>query len=67
VDGNSLTLNLESELDNLLGFEHVPRSEKEKTAVRDMAERLKKAASVFVPTPAAHCKPVSAKLESPVP
>jgi hypothetical protein len=64
VDGNTLALNLESPLDNLLGFEHVPRTEKEKAAVRDMVERLNQAERLFVPTPAAHCKPVSVKLES---
>jgi hypothetical protein len=64
VDGNTLALNLEVPLDNLLGFEHVPRTEKEKAAVRDMVERLNQAERLFVPTPAAHCKPVSVKLES---
>ena len=38
VDGNTLTLNLESPLDNVLGFEHAPRSEKQKAAVRSMDE-----------------------------
>jgi hypothetical protein len=66
VDGNTLTLDLESPLDNLLGFEHLPRTEKEKGAVRDMAQRLNRTQSLFVPTPAAHCKPASVKLQSPV-
>jgi hypothetical protein len=66
VDGNRLTLDLESPLDNLLGFEHLPRTEKEEGAVRDMAQRLNRAESLFVPTPAARCNPVSVKLESPM-
>jgi hypothetical protein len=66
VDGSTLTLALESPLDNLLGFEHLPRTEKERGAVREMAERLNRAESLFAPSPAAHCKPVSVKLESPV-
>jgi hypothetical protein len=66
VDGDTLTLNVESPLDNLLGFEHLPRTEKEKGAVHDMAVRLNRAETVFVPTPAAHCKPLSVKLVSPV-
>ena len=66
VDGNTLTLSLESPLDNLLGFEHLPRSEKQKAAVRNMAERLNQAGKIFLPTPAAQCATVSVKLESPV-
>ncbi len=66
VDGNTLTLHLESPLDNLLGFEHVARTEKEKAAVRDMAARLNKPETLFVPTPEAQCKAVSVDLESPV-
>ena len=66
IDGNTVTLDLESPLDNLLGFEHMPRTDKEKVIVRNMAERLKQAASLFAPTPVAQCVPVSVKLESPV-
>lgn len=66
IDSKILTLNLESPLDNLLGFEHVPRTDKQKAAVRGMAERLNQVATLFVPTPAAQCTPVSVKLESPI-
>jgi hypothetical protein len=66
IDGKTLTLNLESPLDNLLGFEHIPRTDKDKTIVRNMAERLKQAASLFAPTRVAQCVPVSVKLESPI-
>lgn len=66
VDGNLLTLNFESPLDNLVGFEHAPRTDRQKAAVRRMAEQLHKAEGLFVPTPAANCAPASVKLESPV-
>lgn len=66
VDGNTLTLNFESPLDNLLGFEHQPRSEKQKAAVRAMAQRLNQPATLFLPTSAASCAPASTKLESPL-
>ncbi|RTL48515.1 MAG: DUF2796 domain-containing protein [Rhodocyclaceae bacterium] len=66
VDGDTLTLVLESPLDNLLGFEHLPHTEKQKAAVRDMSSRLQKNDAVFIPTPAAACRLVSVKLESPV-
>ncbi len=66
IDGKVLTLNLESPLNNLLGFEHAPRSEKQTAAVRRMAERLNQAATLFAPTLAARCTPESVKLGSPV-
>ena len=66
VDGNLLTLNFESPLDNLVGFEHAPRTDRQKAAVRRMAEQLYKSEGLFAPTPAAGCAPASVKLESPV-
>ena len=66
VDGNLLTLNFESPLDNLVGFEHAPRTDRQKAAVRRMAEQLHQAEGLFAPTPAAGCAPVSVSLESPV-
>ncbi|MFA7243531.1 MAG: DUF2796 domain-containing protein [Sulfuricellaceae bacterium] len=66
VDGDTLTLDFESPLDNLLGFEHMPHSEKQIAAVRAMAERLNKPGNLFLPTPAASCTVLSTKLESPV-
>jgi len=66
IEGDTLTLGLESPLDNLLGFEHMPRTDKQKAAVRAMADTLNKPAILFISTPAAQCAPVSTKLESPV-
>jgi uncharacterized protein DUF2796 len=66
VDADTLTLRLESPLDNLLGFEHLPRNDKERAAVRAMADKLQQAAALFAPTPAAQCQVHSVKLESPV-
>lgn len=66
VDGGTLTLGLESPLDSLLGFEHMPRNDKQKAAVRAMADKLQQAATLFVPTPAAQCQLATVKLASPV-
>jgi len=66
IDGNILTLDFASPLDNLLGFEHAPRTDKQKTAIRNMADRLRKADVVFITTPAAHCTSSSIQLDSPV-
>ena len=56
ADGNSLTVNLDSPLDNLLGFERGPRSEAERKAVQAMAQRLRNAATLLVPAAAAQCQ-----------
>lgn len=66
VEGGRIDLHLESPLEALLGFEHMPRSAKEKAAVAKMAQTLRAADTLFVPTAAAGCKLVSAQLESPV-
>jgi hypothetical protein len=66
ADGDQLTLDFYSPLDNLVGFERAPRNDKEKAAVRRMAERLRKTEALFVPTPQAGCSPTSVNLESPV-
>jgi hypothetical protein len=64
VDGHVLTLLLDSPADNLAGFEHAPRNAKERSALKHMEETLKQASKLFLPTPAAHCKPQTVKLES---
>jgi hypothetical protein len=64
VDGNALRLEFSSPLENLVGFEHAPRTDKQKAALRGMAEQLRGADVQFVPTPAARCNPVSVRLQS---
>lgn len=66
VDADTLTLSLDSPLDSLLGFEHLPRNDKERAAVRAMGDKLQQAAALFAPTPAAQCQVQSVKLASPV-
>lgn len=66
LDDSLLHLNLSSPLDSLLGFEHQPRTEKQKTAVRHMADQLHQAERLFQPTVAARCTLKTYSLESPV-
>lgn len=66
IDGAVAQVNLNSPLDNLLGFEHAPRNEKERQAIKAMASKLNEASSLFVFTPAAQCRLESADLSSPV-
>jgi len=66
VDGNTLEVTLESPLDNLLGFERAPRTEAERKAVRQMAQRFHAAAGLFAPSAAAQCTALPAELTSEV-
>lgn len=64
VDGPQLEIGLESPLDNVLGFEHVPRTDKQRAAVRAMAGKLRQAQTLFVPTAAAQCTLAEVQLSS---
>lgn len=66
VDGSTVQLDLDTPLDNLLGFEHAPRSSKEKQAAQAMAATLRHPEALFVLTPAAQCTPGSVQLTAPV-
>lgn len=66
IDGAAVQVNLKSPLDNLLGFEHAPRNEKERQAVKAMASKFNQADSLFIFTPAARCRLESTDLTSPV-
>jgi hypothetical protein len=65
IDGNIVTLRLESPLDSFVGFERAPRNDKERAAVRRMAQWLR-AESAFVPSAAARCRRMEVTLSSPV-
>lgn len=64
IDDTAVHVNLSSPLDNLLGFEHAPRNEKERQAVRSMASKLHQVDNILVFTPQAQCRLESTKLES---
>jgi hypothetical protein len=66
VEGEGLQLGFESPLDNLVGFERAPRTDREKQAIRAMASRFADAQSLFAPTAAARCTVAGVKLSSPV-
>ncbi|HEX8874373.1 MAG TPA: DUF2796 domain-containing protein [Nitrosospira sp.] len=66
IDEAMVQVNLNSPLDNLLGFEHAPRNEKERKIVRTVATRLHQGDNLFIFTPAAQCRLESARLESPM-
>lgn len=63
VDGDMLEITLDSPLDNVLGFERAPRTDRERQAVRQMAQRFH-SGELFTPTPAAQCTVAGAELAS---
>ena len=66
VEGSILSLQLESPLDNLLGFEHAPGNKAERDKAARMAAKLRAAEKLFVPTSAAACKLEQSRLASSV-
>lgn len=66
IDGQRVSLRLESPLESLLGFERAPRTDKEKVAVRSMAERLARPDALFALTAAARCTAGPALVDAPV-
>ena len=66
IDGAAVQVNLNSPLDNLVGFEHAPRNEKERQAVKAMASKFNQADSLFIFTTGAQCRVESIHLASSV-
>ncbi len=66
IDGGTVTLMLESSMDSLAGFEHHASSEKDKTTLKTLREKLNDAGKIFVLSSAADCRLQSAKVESPL-
>lgn len=63
VDGNTLSAELESPLDNILGYEHTPGTAQEQQAVKLAVIALRKP-GILLPTPAAQCTPQKVSLAS---
>ena len=64
IDGNTLSLHLDSPLANLIGFEHAAKSAKDKQAVQAMSADLRAAGKLFVTSPAAACSLTSVSLNA---
>jgi len=65
VDGNRLHIALQSPLDNLVGFEHAPRNERQRRALAQMDATLRDAQRLFKPDPAARCRADHVEVEHP--
>ena len=66
LDAARLSLTFESPLDNLIGFERAPRSDREKEAAQRLRQQFEKAELLFVPTPEARCTREAVKIDAPV-
>lgn len=64
VEATKLTIQLESPLDNLLGFERAPRTDAERKLADAAVAKLRAAASMFKIDPAAQCKLANVELSS---
>ena len=66
VEGDRLMLDFVSPLENLIGFERAPRSDKEKEAARRLKEQFQKPELLFVASAEAGCVRDSVAVDAPV-
>ena len=64
MDGTTLSIDFETPLDNLLGYERAPRTDAERRAADAAVAKLKAADTLFTIDPAAQCTLDSAALNS---
>ena len=64
-EGGALTVEFVSPLDNLVGFEHAPRTDAQRTALRAAEARLRDATNLLLPSAEAQCVLQEVALESP--
>jgi len=56
IDGPTVVIDMESPLDNIVGFERAPKTDAEKKTVADAIAQLRAADKLFAIDPAANCK-----------
>lgn len=66
LDGSTVTLALNSPLDNFLGFERAPRNDRERAAAQALLAQLQQGAALFKLDAAAQCGQRSAEVHAPV-
>lgn len=65
LDGGSLRIEMQSPLDNLVGFEHAPRNEHQRAALAGMETALRDAQRLFRPDAEARCRARGTEIEHP--
>ncbi|PKO56636.1 MAG: DUF2796 domain-containing protein [Betaproteobacteria bacterium HGW-Betaproteobacteria-21] len=66
IDGELLQIEFASPLDNLVGFEHAPRTDKQRKALADAEKLLNRFERLFVVPKAAACTVTGVELEHPL-
>lgn len=65
IEGSTAAIEFASPLENLIGFEHAPRNDKERKAVTALKETFHKPELLLAPTAAADCRAEPVELELP--
>ncbi len=65
MEGSQVEIALQSPMDNLVGFEHEPRTDQQRKAVQALREQFHKPASLFVLNAEAGCKVQDVELDLP--
>lgn len=65
AEGEALVVEFASPLDNLVGFEHAPRTPAERKAMADAEAALRNGAGLLQPSAAANCRLKDVALDSP--
>jgi hypothetical protein len=63
LEGGALQVAFEGPADNILGFEHAPRTEAQKSAVTRAEQKLAQPGELFALPAAAECQPQPARVE----
>lgn len=66
IDGDEVSIELDSPADNLLGFEYLPTTDADKAKVKALRTQLNEAQALFVFPPAAGCSLKEVELSSPL-
>ena len=64
VENNRVDIEFDSPLENLLGFEHVPKTEAQRTAVKTMMAKLNRPETLFRLSKAASCTAGPVRIQS---
>jgi hypothetical protein len=67
LEGQALQVAFEGPADNILGFEHAPRTDAQKATVARAEDRLRQTSELFTTAPGAGCQPQPASVEMKLP
>jgi len=56
IEGNKLVIALDGPADNLLGFEHAPKTAQEKATLQEVSRKMQDVRTLFVPNASAGCR-----------